>query len=402
VLKAIATDKLANEVEKVLTVKVVRTPAYFSYTGETNDWETSGNWSSGPIWEGPFVETAWLPVSIDDVTLDGVVVTLNSAQTIDEYRVAYGSAAASLILAPGSTLNARKGVIGYNKAGTVTVNAGAAFNATEDTVVSYRGEATVNLYGTLTTRDLNIQWDGANARAYPSVVNVYNGGVLDASRNLKMGGDDGGTFAGLDGTLNILAGGIVKGNGWDLDLGAHVVVNDGGLLQIEGDQVAVANGYFSDGYLTSDLGGISATFNVASNETSIIAFAADASGYDIWAGTFGGVDIGSATNDYDADGVINLYEYGLDGNPTNQTVAPAVLPFIVNTGSGLEYIHVQRNDDTNLVYSIETTTDLVYGTWANAGVTAWATNIGGGVFDTVTNAVDATVDKRFIRLIIEN
>ena len=124
-------------------------------------------------------------------------------------------------------------------------------------------------------------------------------------------------------------------------------------------------------------------------------------GYGSWANQWG-VEIGASTNDYDNDGVFNIYEYGLDGDPTNDTVAPAVLPVLANTGSGLEYVHVLRNNDPGLTYSVETTTDLVNGTWTNAGVTAVSTNVGGGVFDTVTNTVDSLVDERFIRLIIEN
>ena len=37
-------------------------------------------------------------------------------------------------------------------------------------------------------------------------------------------------------------------------------------------------------------------------------------GYDLWANGYG---IGAGTNDFDSDGLNNLYEYGLDGNPTN-------------------------------------------------------------------------------------
>jgi hypothetical protein len=124
-------------------------------------------------------------------------------------------------------------------------------------------------------------------------------------------------------------------------------------------------------------------------------------GYNSWAEQWG-VDIGASTNDHDNDGVFNIYEYGLSGDPTNETVEPAVLPVLVNTGSGLEYVHVQRNDDVSLVYTIETTENLVIPSWTNSGVTATTTNIGAGLFDTVTNDVNSVTDEKFIRLIIEN
>ena len=38
------------------------------------------------------------------------------------------------------------------------------------------------------------------------------------------------------------------------------------------------------------------------------------SAYESWAADFG---VGAGTNDFDADGLLNVYEYGLGGDPTN-------------------------------------------------------------------------------------
>ena len=120
-----------------------------------------------------------------------------------------------------------------------------------------------------------------------------------------------------------------------------------------------------------------------------------------WA-TQWGVDIGSETNDYDDNGLNNLYEYGLNGNPVNGTVDPAVLPEFTKTGSGFEYVHVQRNNDPALVYTVETTGNLAFPVWTNIGYTVSGTNVSGDVFDTVTNAIPTTETELFIRLNIEN
>ena len=141
---------------------------------------------------------------------------------------------------------------------------------------------------------------------------------------------------------------------------------------------------------------------IAEREALVEKWVGDTTGYGTWAGQWDGVDLGATTNDYDNDGILNINEYGLDGNPTNNTVEPAVLPILVNSGSGLEYLHVQRNNDPTLMYNVQTTTNLVSGSWTDIGVTAVSTNIGAGFFDTVTNTVDTVVDERFIRLIIEN
>ena len=123
--------------------------------------------------------------------------------------------------------------------------------------------------------------------------------------------------------------------------------------------------------------------------------------YSLWAAGWG-VVIGSETNDYDSDGLNNLYEYGLDGNPTNGLIDPAVLPILLQTGSGLAYVHVQRNDDPALDYTIESTTDLVVPNWTNAVSSVTGTDVSGGVFDTVTNSVSTAEDQLFLRLLIEN
>jgi len=121
--------------------------------------------------------------------------------------------------------------------------------------------------------------------------------------------------------------------------------------------------------------------------------------YGIWA-TLHDLSEGE-TGDDDSDGLQNLAEYGLGGDPTN-SLDQGILPVFGNTGSWFNYIHVQRTDDPALVYYLETTTNLVSGTWTNSGYTVAATNTTGGTFDYVTNTIPVVEDETFIRLIIEN
>ena len=123
-------------------------------------------------------------------------------------------------------------------------------------------------------------------------------------------------------------------------------------------------------------------------------------GYDLWAKNWT-VNIGESTNDFDADGLNNLYEYGLNGNPTNGTQSPATLPAFMKVGGGFEYIHPVLSDDDTLAYTVQTTTNLVSGVWTNAGYTVSGTNVTGGTLNSVTNAVDALENEKFIRLRIE-
>ncbi|MDF7825369.1 Ig-like domain-containing protein [Pontiellaceae bacterium B12227] len=121
--------------------------------------------------------------------------------------------------------------------------------------------------------------------------------------------------------------------------------------------------------------------------------------YDQWTTQYGVTN--GPSEDHDNDGLSNLYEYGLNGNPTNGFV-DADLPMFGQGVGGLEYVHTQRNDDTNLVYFLNLTGSLVNPTWTNLGYTVTGTNVmEEGVFDFVTNLIDTADSARFIQLEIE-
>jgi hypothetical protein len=111
-------------------------------------------------------------------------------------------------------------------------------------------------------------------------------------------------------------------------------------------------------------------------------------------------DAGAAT-DSDGDGLANLYEYGLGGNPANPAVR-GTLPQLSKAGNRFLYIHPQRSDDGSLIYTVETTTNLLdSGSWTNIGTTVIGTNVTGGEIDFVTNDVDTVESEKYIRLKIQ-
>jgi len=125
--------------------------------------------------------------------------------------------------------------------------------------------------------------------------------------------------------------------------------------------------------------------------------------YAAWADGWG-VDIGDETNDYDQDGLLNVSEFGLNGDPTNaldQGTSPVF--GIVNVGGSnvASYIHPQRSGpESGLAYSLELNTDLVDGNWSNGGYAVTGTNVTGSTLDFVSNVTDTVVDRKFIRLVI--
>ena len=114
-----------------------------------------------------------------------------------------------------------------------------------------------------------------------------------------------------------------------------------------------------------------------------------------------GADIGSSTNDFDGDGVDNLAEYALGGDPTDG-LDPGAVPVFTRSGDGFTYTHMRRNDDSGLLYTIESTTNLVSGVWTNAGYAVDGVHKNAGTFDAITNSIPVSDDAAFIRLKIEN
>ena len=163
--------------------------------------------------------------------------------------------------------------------------------------------------------------------------------------------------------------------------------------------------WVSDGLLTAygGAGTIVADYDVTTpGKTTITATNAVFGGYDGWAAGFGGPGvIGTETNDYDLDLLSNVHEYGVGGDPTDPSDAGNLKTF-GHSGGVFVYVHPQRSDDPNLVYTVETTLSLSPVSWSDAGHTVVSTNVTGGLFDYVTNTIPAAADETFVRLKVEN
>lgn len=111
--------------------------------------------------------------------------------------------------------------------------------------------------------------------------------------------------------------------------------------------------------------------------------------------------------DDDEDGLLNIYEYGLGGDPTNDLVQGTAPTFgVVNMGgtNWFGYIHPQLKDpQSGITYKLALTTDLMNVGWAtNSGYFVLGTNVPvSGDLNYVTNVTDTTATKKFIKLIIE-
>ena len=76
--------------------------------------------------------------------------------------------------------------------------------------------------------------------------------------------------------------------------------------------------------------------------------------------------LGGPAGDHDEDDRENLYEYALNGDPVKAS-SPGVEPTFEKADGAFRYTHLLRNDDPNLIYQVERSTNLVSGGWNPAG-----------------------------------
>lgn len=121
-------------------------------------------------------------------------------------------------------------------------------------------------------------------------------------------------------------------------------------------------------------------------------------GYDQFAIQYGLVE--GPLGDDDKDGLSNLGEYAINGNPTNS--ADTGMTSLSNDGTTFTYVYASNTVDSALVYTLVDSTDLVsgpFGTNNNA-----VTGVGPVVDDyaSVTNTYGMGTDTLFINLEVEN
>jgi hypothetical protein len=127
--------------------------------------------------------------------------------------------------------------------------------------------------------------------------------------------------------------------------------------------------------------------------------------YFTWTTNYPALGIQTAlTNDLDADGLDNLAEYGLGGNPVDGADAGSIMPTTQLVSEGgtnwMEYIYRRRTDAAirGLTYFIELTDDLT-GTWSTNGSVETGTAPLETGFEAVTNQIDTEAsDERFFRV----
>ena len=126
--------------------------------------------------------------------------------------------------------------------------------------------------------------------------------------------------------------------------------------------------------------------------------------YLLWAGTYGLTDTNTtAAMDYDVepDGMDNLLEYALGGNPVTNDAAAVQPVDIFLDGDTWQYVYKRYRDAAarQLAYDLLTKGDLIGGSWVSSGgMYETGTNTTDSTFDVVTNTISGLADGMFIKL----
>jgi len=98
---------------------------------------------------------------------------------------------------------------------------------------------------------------------------------------------------------------------------------------------------------------------------------------------------------------LNLFATIFDytgGSASDDSDGTSLRCFIEKTTYNKDYIHRKRIDNVGLIYSLETKTDLMNGSWAPAAHTVLGTREFNGEYDEVTNEISTDDPNVFIRL----
>lgn len=124
--------------------------------------------------------------------------------------------------------------------------------------------------------------------------------------------------------------------------------------------------------------------------------------YEAWAAGYVGFTDTDLDSDPEGDGLNNMMEYAMNGDPT-QNDAASVKPATHSDGSWFVHVHTERVGDPSLSYSVELdqSGNLPMASWSTNGIEWVSDSAVSGDYKSVTNRTDATDSQEFIRLQVE-
>ncbi len=349
---------------------------------ETTRWSSPdpGTWTTGTRWTGgaaPLDASQHLRVVFN--TVGAGPCLLDVPATVAHLVMGDNTAAHDhlLILAPGAELTTGLDSfgrttwtgIGYNRGASMRVRHGAILRTKDHLWIGFSSPAIGNIEingGTIDVAgQFGLGWNGGEGH-----VIIRNGGALVLDR--------------IDPTRT------VSGN-------SSIDIRTGSIV-IGGNRLAAIQAYIDDGKLLSygGDGTVLASHNVETNLTTITS-AGPPTGYHAWADGWDEI-VGGPGDDPDGDGRSNLYEYALNGDPTDATDMGGTPPRFDMTDGTLHFRHLARKGDPGLLYTVQSSTDLSPASWIDADLGAAEVVPYNDNYDEFIHPVDGGGGAKFYRL----
>ena len=320
------------------------------------------------------------------------------------YISVYGGADATINLEDG-TFRANVDGVGLGRTSAAVFNqTGGTFEAAKlEMALLAASEGTYSISGGSFTVSGSVYGNAGTAvfEVLGSDSTIIEAGSFDLSEDtFRVKLDDNGStlVEAVDGGINLT----------DATLEVDVLAGFSGTPGDTYDIMWTANGFLTNGMVISNLGSAEFDWDVVTKDGGeVLRLIRRVTPSEDWAIGHGltGADA-EAGADSDGDGLSNLYEYGLGGDPTNSadTGISPTYGLVENAGTNwMAYVYPKQSDaNSGLIYYLELTADLVDGPWVNSGYSVVGTGTINSEFDAVTNWISTDVeDQKFIHLIIE-
>lgn len=255
--------------------------------------------------------------------------------------------------------------------------------------------------------------DGASGQGWFEATNYLTGIVGGPENGLcwnNAPGNDTNSYTGfLPADTTSLGSAFVSGSNYGGAAGDVITISGAALVDfLLTDTDGIVNLMLSTSNASTDWTAIASRENLTYAAPKLTLQYLSTLSYPIWIQGYPGVGAETAkTDDPDGDGLDNLGEWALGGNPDDAGDKGHVPDSeIVDLGGGtyiLQYVHAKRSiaDGLGLTYWVEQSLDLVTPDWTN-NVGSTGTGALDANFDTVTNVVTTTEAKKFLRLRVES
>jgi hypothetical protein len=308
-----------------------------------------------------------------------------------------GGAANSILDTSATVAQLVMGDNGTTTGNFLTLAAGAdlttglnALGATNWTGIGYNRDATLTVEPGAALHCANHLWIGLNSPAVGTV--DIRGGSVAVSRMLGLGWNGGTGFLKVrhGGTLH-----LTEFHPTDSIAGNSLLDIESGSVFITGNQSQAVSDYAAAGKITGygGAGTVTASHDAGANLTTVSATPPPNTFYS-WAAGWQ-QEIGAIDDDSDGDGRSNLYEYALNGDPT-EARDPGLAPVLAFAGDTLQLRHLKRRNDVNLSYRLLSSPDL--SSWNDAGLGIAGSDTFNADYDEIRYSVPIGGNPLFLRL----